>query len=194
MFYFSSGNKGELNEFREIVASEFKKESRIVPVTTGFGVSYKCLVISKPVCRVLSLLGAPSGDKIKTPFLVPSWISKNKEFARSYLRVAFDCEGGFWKEPGRVRIRFRLGKSETLLKNGLEFMGDLKNMLSYFGIGTTKMHVRDENLRKDGIKTKSMWFDISQKDVKLFNKEIGSNIRHKKHLLDGVARGGTEKR
>ncbi len=192
MFYFSSGNKEELKEFEEIVFSEFNKESRIVPVTTGFGVSYKCLIISKPLGRILSLLGAPSGDKIKTPFLVPSWISKNKGFARSYLRVAFDCEGGFWKEPGRVRIRFRLCKSEELLKNGLEFMDDLKRMLSDFGVRTTRTHIRNENLRKDGIKTKAMWFDIVQKDVELFNKEIGSNIKRKKILLDGVVRGGAK--
>lgn len=71
-------------------------------------------------------------------------------------------------------------------------MDDLKSMLSYFGVGVTKTHVRDANLRKDGIGTKSFWFDIRQGCVGLFNKEIGSNIRRKKQLLDGVVRGGTK--
>ena len=188
VFMFTAGDKPLLKEPMLLVKKEFRITGgfRKIP-TNNYGISYEYKITNKPVSRILEFVGTPKGNKVLTPFSVPKWVEEDLEFSRAYLQVAFDCEGSIWKEGHKRRkIRFRIHKSSKILENGIEFLERLKNMLLKFDIKTSKIWIGDGNVRKGGIKTKYLCFNILSKDIPKFNKEIGFSIKHKKELLNGV--------
>lgn len=188
VFLFTAGKKLLLKEPMLLVKKEFGLFGKFRKIPTNiYGTSYEYRVTNKPVSRILDFIGVPKGNKVLLPFSVPRWIMKNKEFSRTYVQVAFDCEGTIWKEYKRsFKIRFRINKSLKFLQNGIEFMEDIRNMLLNFNIKTSKIWVIDSNIRKDGNITKGMCFNILAADIPLFKKHIGFTIKHKKKLLNGV--------
>lgn len=187
MFYFSAGKRSELKEFKSFIKDELDVEGRIQRVQTSLGKTYKCIAFNKPICRVLYLMGVSPGAKVNTSFDVPKWIFNNREFSRSYLQVAFDCEGSIWREgSNRRKIRFRINKSTDLIENGIKFLNTLKTMLMEFDIHTTKIWTCKSNIRKDGKITRVLAFNILARDIPIFKKEIGFKINHKKNLLNGA--------
>jgi len=188
VFMFTAGKKSLLKEPMMLVNNEFgiTGEFRKIP-TNNYGISYEYRVKNKPISRILEFIGVPKGNKISVSFFVPKWIEENLEFSRTYLQVAFDCEGSIWKEGIRRRkIRFRIHKSSNLLEDGINFLEDLKSMLLKFDIKSSRTWVGHGNVRKDGLVTKYLCFNIISKDIPKFNKEIGFSIKHKKELLNGV--------
>ena len=183
-FYLSSSDESALDDFKKLAYKKFKVSGRLEE-GMGYGKSYKYRVFSRDVCRFLESAGAPKGDKVKKAFLVPSWIKENKEFARGYVRVAFDCEGSIWFE-GKAKIRFGVCKIEELIDNGFQFTDGIKSILSQFGIESTKTWLMKGNLRKDGKTTKGLYFKIRQNSITRFSKEIGFSNRFKKDRLSNL--------
>lgn len=183
MFYLSSSKISELDDFKNIVKEELGIKGKIVKTPTSIGTSYKYLLMSGPSSRILKLIGTPKGAKVKVIFNVPEWILNDINFTREYLKVAFDCEGGIWKDRNRIQIRFSLNKAENFIENGIEFMNTIKNMLHKLNISTTNIWLRDSNMRKDGLLTKVMAFNISTKSIKAFKSEIGFRIQNKSNKL-----------
>ncbi|MBI2541304.1 hypothetical protein HYV80_01165 [Candidatus Woesearchaeota archaeon] len=131
-FYLCSKNEATLSNFREIVYTKFNIEGKYED-GMGNGTARKYRVFSRDICKYLKKIGVPKGNKVSKSFLVPKWIKENTEFAREYLRTAFDCEGSIWFEK-QPKIRFGVYKTEDLLDNGLEFVEELREMLSKFSI------------------------------------------------------------
>lgn len=144
-------------------------------LTGGFGYCESYNVFNVNICKFLDSIGVPKGDKMITSFDVPNWIKKNREFSRTYLKIAFLCEGCKYKASKNTeRIQINLNKSEDLLNDGLKFMNSLRYMLKQFGINTTKIRVSKGNVRKkDGKITKCMRFEIRANTTNKFIKEIG---------------------
>jgi len=162
-----------LKEFRKLIKETFRVKGKIIKTEGNeFGVSYKFLVLNKPVCRILELIGTPKGSKTNTIFDVPLWIVNHPENSLAYLNVAFKCEGSIWKEGKRnMKVRFKIHKSEELIENGINFMNTLKRMLLKHNIGTSNVWLISENVTKTGI-TKGICFNVLSRDIPLLNKKI----------------------
>ena len=118
-------------------------------------------------------------------YVVSNWIKDDREFSRSYLRIAFDCEGSIWFEK-QPKIRFGICKIEDMLDNGFQFLEEMKFMLNMFEIESTKSWLIKGNKRKDGRITKGLYFKIKQGSLKRFSNEIGFTDRFKKHRLSFI--------
>lgn len=180
-FYLSSKNKHTLLDFKEIVHRTFKINGRIEE-GMGFGESYKYRVFNKDACKFLEKIGVPKGSKVLKNFLIPKWIVEDKEFSGEYLRIAFDCEGSIWFE-NKPKIRFGVCKSEQLIENGLIFLEQMKMMLKTFEINSTETWLIKGNQRRDGNKTKGLYFKIKQDSIKSFANEVGFNDIFKNQRL-----------
>jgi len=174
MFLFTAGKKEDLHECKNLVKNEFGLDGKFKKIDTNmYGTSYEYRIISKPISRILELIGVPKGNKVIKKFRVPLWIKNNKKLSISYLKVAFHCEGSMWKEPGRIRIRFKIGKDEKIVNNGILFMDDIRFMLKKLNILTTKIWTINGNTRKNGGFTLYISFDIKAQDVNKFMEVIG---------------------
>ncbi|MBS3145829.1 hypothetical protein J4414_03440 [Candidatus Woesearchaeota archaeon] len=92
-----------------------------------------------------------------------------------YLKIAFYCEESKHKKSKNTEaIQFNLNKSDELLKDGLNFMESLKDLLKMFDIETTKIWLCGENIRKkDGKVTRLIRFRVKANSVNRFINEIG---------------------
>ena len=124
----------------------------------------------------------PRGNKVTKHFLVPDWIKDNKEFSREYLRTAFDCEGSIWFEK-KPKIRFGIFKTKDKLSNGLQFIDELKTMLDFFDVGTSKTWLMKGNIHKGGVATVGLYFKIKQDSITKFAEQIGFSDRFKNGRL-----------
>lgn len=186
-FYLSSKNIKTLKEFENIVKRKFLIIGRFEE-GNGFGLCYKYRVFNSSICRLLLEIGTPNGNKMIKEFSIPSWIKKNKELSREYLRIAFYCEGGFWFEKEIPKIRFGICKSKDKLENGVRFSKEMKLLLKRFKIDTTNIWIVDVGKGKRGIETKQIFFKIKSNSIYRFAKEIGfGDIDKNKRLLMGLA-------
>jgi len=180
-FYISSGSKSTIQRFRDLIKQQYGIDGRLED-GMGFGKSFKYRYFNAIITRHLYASGAPKGNKTATEFWVPLWIMSNREFARAYIRTAFDCEGSIWFEK-QAKIRFGICKEPRLIANGLAFINDLKEILLNFQVETTKTWITNTNARMDGTNTNGFYFKIRQQSIHTFAREIGFSDRFKKRRL-----------
>ena len=178
-FYLSSKRKEMLKDFEKLVSDKFNLKGRYEK-GTGYGESYKYRVFNSKIAKSLHSIGTPKGSKVNKSFLVPEWIKENPKLSRTYLDVAFQCEGGFWKEGKYLKIKFGVGKNEALLENCKDFLRDLKMMLNRLGIETTEIWAIKGNNRKDGKTTKMLYFKVKQASIPVFLKSFNLSDRFKR--------------
>ncbi|MDZ4256138.1 MAG: LAGLIDADG family homing endonuclease, partial [archaeon] len=111
---------------------------------------------SRPLGYLLAFLGASTGDKVITPYSLPSIVKTgNRLIKREFLRALFGCEGYSPRITYKSleAITLRMHKDFILRSNMLAFFGDLQTLLkefdvdSYLGINSTSY------TRKDGQKS-----------------------------------------
>ena len=153
---------------------------------------YSFEVRKKSFCLLLKALGCPDGDKAKKAYGVPEWIKKaplhvKKEFLASYFGseltkpiIRSKCNKLF-KE-----LVFKVSKIESVLKDGMKFVEDLREILSEFGIKTS-LRITEGNIRKDGSKTKVIVVSINSH--KEFFGKIGYAYNRKAEELARLAYG-----
>jgi len=180
-FYLCSKNKETLLNFKNLVYRKFCILGRFEN-NIEYSSAYKYRVFSRNICKFLKEIGVPEGDKVVKSFLVPNWIKENDDFAREYLRTAFDCEGSIWFEK-QPKIRFGIYKIEEKLTNGLEFIKELREMLYKFNVNSSAAWLIKGNIRKDGKITKGIYFKIKQDSLLDFARNIGFNDRFKNERL-----------
>jgi len=131
--------------------------------------SFELRYNNAPLHRLFSLLEVPSGDKPIKIFGVPRWIRNgDKEVKRAFLQAICDDE---LSTPRRIKgrknswdcLKLKFSKSEKLLDNGIIFLTQIKNMFKEFHILSGEVGVTGEYLRKDGVRTKGIYFNISSK-------------------------------
>jgi len=166
MFTFTAGATPKLLVMADKTNTQFGIIGKLKQVVTNeYGTSYEYRFSNKPICRILALIGTPTGNKTKCSYLVPNWIKSNKQLSYAYLKTAFECEGGFWKEPNRERVRFAINKEESRLEGGINFLNELKSMLKLFDVATTNICIKG---RKRA--TLIISFDISAKSIETFKR------------------------
>ncbi len=172
--YVSSNNIQELLIFEHWMIKQFNITAKKIDKTNNKYNNYRIWFFNREVANFLYKVGTPKGDKALISFRIPEWISKNKEFAREYIKIAYLCEGCN-KEYDRPnpRISFSQNKEEKLIKEGVVFLDKIKWLLRKFGINTTTVKIRTGTIRKDGTITKTLRFSILSKDNSKFYSEIG---------------------
>ncbi|MDO8516513.1 MAG: hypothetical protein Q7S33_00145 [Nanoarchaeota archaeon] len=174
-FYLSSKDINNLKEFEKLVKKKFNINGKYYLNDGGAGrnKTHKYRIFSKKICMQLNNLGVPKGSKTINKFSIPSWILKNKKFAKEFVRIAYLCEGSMKENRKNPRIKFNINKSKDLLKNGLKFIKDIKKILKDNNIKTTKIGIYNAKSRKDGILVKELRFRVITQDNNKFIKEIG---------------------
>ncbi len=174
-FYLSSKDVKELKSFEKIILRKFKIKGKYYFNDGGAGrnKTHKYRVFSRKICRELEKLGIPKGSKTISKFLIPSWILKSKSFSKEFIRIAYLCEGTMKEDRKNPRITINLHKSQEFLKNGINFMNQLKKILADNGITTTPVGIYNAKSRKDGVRVRMLRFRILTKDNHKFINKIG---------------------
>ena len=174
-----TGNKEALKEVKkdlltlgfcgsEIQTKELKNtiENRIViGKTTSFYVDSAALV------NLFEFLGAPSGDKIITPYKIPDWIMNGTKFVkREFIRSLYGCEGYSPKIKNKnfEAVTLRMHKSRYLKQNMLEFFEQIKKILKEFDV---EAYIKIQKLgtkRKDGHITDSYELILKSNNQNIF--------------------------
>ncbi|MBT3304013.1 hypothetical protein HN592_01715 [Candidatus Woesearchaeota archaeon] len=182
-FDYTSNSIEELERFNRTIHSLFKVKGKVRKCTTNKYETFNLGVNNSPLARVLKLLEVPAGAKVLSSFSIPDWILADKTLFGRFINRLVSCEGSV--DVKNKCIDIRMSKSEDLIVDGLSFFKDIQNYLwNYFEIKTTNPFLdRSFNLRKDGIKTKTIRLKIKRKESLItFNKFIGidDKIKNKK--------------
>ncbi|MEW6036537.1 MAG: LAGLIDADG family homing endonuclease [Candidatus Micrarchaeota archaeon] len=108
--------------------------------------SYKAVVYCAVLARILILLGVPAGDKTTSPFAVPKWVlGGSREIKKEFLRVLFNFDGSLSMRTRRetaIEMNYSMNKHEAIVSNGQQFLLQVKELLSDFGVTAGRIHVR----------------------------------------------------
>lgn len=149
---------------------------------------YKLFIKSKEILQLLEKLGVPAGNKTNQTFLVPKWIlNGNSHIKASFLSGIFDSEGYIYSTLNNGRIRWRIGiefyKNELYLNSCINFMEQIKIILSEFDIPSSPTRFKKGNTRKDGSKSIGVRFEIERKGFENFYKYVNFHIKSKRDIL-----------
>lgn len=102
------------------------------------------IVNGTKIIKFLCEIGSPKGNKNKQAYLVPDWILNGpNEVKKSFLSTVIGNEGSA-PSNNKWRIQFVLSKSEDQVPNLLDFLNQIRSMLSYFKINTTHIQLRTQ--------------------------------------------------
>ena len=186
---FISKDKNNAIRFRNEVAGIFGIDGKIRRSPSN-KIVWECLIGGNAFSKILRLCGAPYGEKVMTVFYVPEWIfTGDKNIKKRYIQRLFDCEGSVvFQGQKRIIIKIKLHKSSSLIKNHLEFLNQLRYLLSDFGIKTTNPFVSGYTKRKDGIITIGYEFQLygtrkNLTSIMNFRKNIDFETKCKRERL-----------
>lgn len=169
--------------------SEISKAGEKKRIIEGWTKKVGCS--SKTLWTFLKALGAPVGDKALKSFRVPLWIKEaplhiQREFIAAYF--GSELKKPIPKSPYRKQFLtpiFTLNKAEGLVKDGLEFVEDLKEILKNFGTRISSISITEGTVRKDGTRTKKIEVILSSELTNLLNLygKIGYRYCKKREVL-----------
>ena len=182
---FYSKNMDEIDFQKELFGKVFGIGGKLYPPSLNSS-AHKLFFISKEVTKELVKLGAPVGNKLDNPFLVPDWIANGDAKTKSnYLKGLYTCEGSIhkWKNYNRWVIAIKMYKHQGLEKNGFAFMEQLRSMLKDFQITTSRIRMQRCFYRKDGSISVGFRFDINPPSFRNFYKWVGFYSKEKQLKL-----------
>ncbi len=188
---YCSKRKSELRRFENVIIDNFGLKGKIREcITNKYSKTYLLGINNKLFSRILYLIGTPRGSKTDKEYLIPRWILFNKECFRKFVSRYFSCEGTVSVEGTNSFIEISLAKSEKHMKNGFEFLDQMRKYLEkHFDIKTMNVFVTGENIRKDGTKTHMLKLRIKKlEDITKFYKEIGFEEYRKQNKLKKILR------
>ena len=116
-------NKGFIGRYKGLMRVFFEKNPHEAKVGLNKGCT-RIRVYQKNISKRLSL---PVGDRGSVDFRTPSWILKNKEYLKRYLRGLYEAEGSFSVHRPTYTYKFLFSnRNESLLRNvyrGLKVLG-----------------------------------------------------------------------
>jgi hypothetical protein len=175
-FFLSSKYLAPLKDFEEIIENKFGIKGKYKLNYTGTNkVTHIYIVFNTAICKELVKLGIPNGEKVAKKFSIPSWIRKDKELTREYLKILFFCEGSKYKHSkNKEIIKINFHKEESRLADGVKFVDSIKKLLNaYFNIETSNIWIIKGNNKKDGTITKQINLYVKSTSVNKFINEIG---------------------
>lgn len=182
---YTSNSIIELERFNKEIFVLFGISGKIRKCTTNKYGTMNLGINNKPLARVLSLIGVPTGCKVLKEFQIPEWILKDKLLFSRFINRLFSCEGTV--DIKNKYIELTMMKSIEKFDDCFEFFDSIKYYLYfYFKIKTTKPFTDSRiNTRKYGIKTKAIRIKIKNKEsLKKFHTYIGiENLNKNQKLL-----------
>jgi tRNA-splicing ligase RtcB len=150
-----------------------------------------CLRIPKSLGLLLAYLGYPTGKKTEIEFNLPKWFEYLTLWQKRLFLASFF--GAELSNPRTInkfnfnRLALNINKNKNLIKNGLEFLENLRKMLKEFNIETSGIKI----IEKLGIpnKTVGLRFFINSNPQNLlkFFETVGFEYSIKKQRLANLA-------
>lgn len=169
------GKKEDLLLLQKCIANNFKLDSSRFSIRQrkSLGSSYLLQINYASFGRILYLLGAPKGNKTKTPFLIPYWILENNNCKRRFLQALLEDELTTIKIEKcsySVKPRLKMAKQENLIDSHRHFMNQVKGAIESFGVKCS--HISKPIPCKNSF---DLYFHIlrNKANILKFNKEIG---------------------
>ena len=138
------------------------------------------------VGKLLSLAGAPLGEKVELDFVIPSWVRNGDlEIKSKFLRALFDDEA-YVDVEGKT-IVFGMSKKEELLDSLKKFLNGLRELLNEFKIETNPL--RKPQLNESG--TYQIYFSLKNylQNIVNFREKIGfTDVEKSKKLLNIITK------
>lgn len=189
---FFSKNNLELERFNKNVYDLFNVKGEIKKWgIRKNGSSTGCIIYNAALSRVLRLCGVPTGSKVNSPYLIPTWImTSGKDIKSAFLRRSFTCEGCITRSNCRWEIKYSMSKSVDYYKNGVSYLNMLRDILKKdFGIETSNIHIIERSERKDGAETVCLRFRIMPQSFYDFARKINFDLEYKKERLNLLLNG-----
>ena len=212
---FFSGNRGFAwfygkKEDLELIRKDIKKlgftpskvyeRKRKHKIETKYGIvkfefiEHSFKVSSRAFVTLLSLLGAPVGEKSSQDFEIPEWIMNSPLwYKRLFLASYFGAEMTSPKTVTSHGYNFympsvSINKELDYVKSGKKFLKQIKDILREFGIRCSKISEREEYFNKRGKFTYRLKLLIhsSPKNLIRFYETIGFEYNHTKKYLSNV--------
>lgn len=177
------GKEEDLILLRDLIINKFGINANRFSIRkrVSRGVSHLLQVNSAFLGRILSLLGAPKGNKTKNKFNVPTWVLTNKKFKRAFLRALLEDELTTIKIRKcnyANRPRLKLAKNEELIHNLREFMQQVKEAIESFGVECSHISKPIETMTG----CQDLYFHIkpNKRNIIKFKEEIGFRLNQDK--------------
>ena len=118
------------------------------------GVSHCLYINSTALGRLLYILGAPKGDKVKQILTIPDWVFKlNSDLKKIFLGVLWSAEGSKPIKTTRgYNLCFGMAKDIRLQEHHVKFLNQIRELFQELGIQTTALNVDKRfTTRQDGV-------------------------------------------
>jgi intein/homing endonuclease len=170
MIIYTSINNQELLDFSKRTTDLFGTICHIKDIPTS--PAKMAVIFDRNLMNILHLCGIPIGQKVLAKYDVPNWIKKSSNDTKSeFLRRMFSNDGCVTFNGKRIKVKITQYKEEHILESGISFMNSLRDLLSQFDIKSTNVCASGISLRKDGLKTIGMQFEIHGTRKNLTNIE-----------------------
>jgi len=151
------------------------------------------LRVFKSFALLLGALGYPFGRKTEKEFLLPKWFKNLRSWQKRLFLAGFS--GAELSTPKTFKehkfnfylLTLNINKNFKLLKNGLEFMNEIRKLLKEFEVETTEIKI----IKELGIKGKTIGlrFQIKSNTENLirFFERVGFEYNKEKQELNNLA-------
>lgn len=183
---YLTGDKRDLEELKEEIENMFSFKCKINEVTSENSKIGNRLIGGKSFelsiqgngsyifGRLLNVAGAPVGDKVITPFLIPLWIMNRPKWVKKlFLEVLLANEiqtpklGSYGCHFGQSK--FIMVKVREYIKTQKIFLNQIRELLKGFGIETSEVKVGlPRRSRKDQKLSYPLYFQINRNKINLY--------------------------
>ncbi|UXM85220.1 intein-containing RctB family protein [Methanococcus aeolicus] len=178
------GKKDELIEVKKdleklsVKSSKIYSRNREIKIKNAWGSEYvsSCKdnyikITSKAFALFMHKLGMPIGTKTHIEYTIPKWIKKSPLWVkRNFLAGLFGADGSkiCFRKYTPMPISFTQSKSDVLKDSLLNYLADIKKMLSEFGICSMVYEIK-------AVENKVVYrlSIVNEKSIKLFLGHIG---------------------
>jgi len=178
------GKEKDLILLRDLILSKFdiNLDRCSIKERKSRGVSHLLQVNCAYLGRILSLLGAPIGNKTKTAFNVPKWILTTKNLKKRFLQALLEDELTTIKIERcnySVRPRLKLAKRGELIPNLRGFMQQVREAIESFGVECSNI---SKPVSGNGTISQELYFHIrsNKRNILKFKGEIGFRLNQDK--------------
>jgi len=189
MIIYYSKNTEELESFANRIQKLFSVNYSIRDVTPDTPAKM-VVIFDRNLMKILNLCGVPTGPKVLVPYKFPDWIQNSSNaVVAEFLSRLFGNDGCITFNGNRIEIKLKQHKAEHILDSGKFFMNEIRSLLVRFDIKSTNVCASGYTLRKDGIKTIGLGFEIqgtrkNLKNIENFHTYINFSNLEKKHKLE----------
>ena len=127
------------------------------------GISHCLYINSTALGRLLCVLGAPKGDKVKQILTIPDWVFKlNSDLKKIFLGVLWSAEGSKPIKTTRgYNLCFGMAKDIRLQEHHVKFLDQIRELFQELDIQTTALNADKRfTTRQDGVISQKVYFYV----------------------------------